>query len=81
MDIDNAANILAGSILTGLAILVAVILIVVVNNIIYRFWKPLGWFKNWNTVNEQPSRFMTDDELKRINEPTLNTTTTNDVKA
>jgi len=64
MDIDNAANILAGSILTGLAILVAVVLIVLINNILHRFWKPLGWFNSWHSTT--PGRFATEEELKTI---------------
>jgi hypothetical protein len=64
MDIDNAANILAGSILTGLAILVAVVLIVLINNILHRFWKPLGWFSSWHST--EPKRFATEEEMKTI---------------
>jgi hypothetical protein len=42
MDVEVAASVLAGSILTGLAFVVAVITIVVINNIIARFWKPVS---------------------------------------
>jgi len=59
MDIENAANILAGSILTGLAIIVAVIVIVVVNNILSKYWKPILWVK----FDDFPKRFATPEEL------------------
>jgi hypothetical protein len=64
MDIENAANILAGSILTGLAVVVAVIVIVAVNNILHRYWKPVSIFTadSWNF--HPPSRFVDPNELK-----------------
>ena len=43
MDIDQAAVFLAGSILTGLGFIVLVITAVVINNIIYKYWKSFGW--------------------------------------
>jgi hypothetical protein len=42
MDVDTAASVLAGSILTGLAFLVVVITVVVINNIISKYWKPIS---------------------------------------
>ena len=64
MDIDNAAAILAGSILTGLAFVVAVIVIVVINNIIHKYWKPVRIFTadSWNF--NPPSRFIDQEEVK-----------------
>jgi hypothetical protein len=43
MDIDQAAVFLAGSILTALGFVVIVIAAVVINNIIYKYWKSFGW--------------------------------------
>jgi hypothetical protein len=43
MDIDKAAVFLAGSILTALGFIVIVIAAVVINNIIYKYWKSFGW--------------------------------------
>ena len=43
MNIDQAAVFLAGSILTALGFIVVVIAAVVVNNIIYKYWKSFGW--------------------------------------
>ena len=45
MDVDVAATILAGSILTMLAFIVVVIGIVVINNIFSKYWKPIQWMK------------------------------------
>ena len=40
---DQAAVFLAGSILTMAGFVVLVIGIVAINNIIHKYWKPLGW--------------------------------------
>jgi hypothetical protein len=45
MDVDTAAEVLAGSILTGLAFIVFVITIVVINNIFHKYWKPIKWMR------------------------------------
>jgi hypothetical protein len=62
MDMDQAAVFLAGSILTALGFVVFVIAVVVVNNIIHRWWKPLGW--NFGILST-PSRFATPEELEQ----------------
>ena len=43
MDIDTAAIFLASSILMALGFIVIVIAVVVINNIIHKFWKSFGW--------------------------------------
>jgi hypothetical protein len=53
MDVENAAAILAGSILTGLSFIVVVITIVVINNIFSRYWLPIKWFR----FEEYPPRY------------------------
>lgn len=45
MDIDNAATILAGSILCMLSFVVIVIGVVVINNIFSKYWKPIEWMR------------------------------------
>jgi len=65
MDVDNAAGILAGSILTMLALIIVVIGIVVINNIFSRYWKPIKWVKY-----DIPPRFASQEELDRIT-PTI----------
>lgn len=62
MDMDQAAVFLAGSILTALGFVVFVIAVVVVNNIIHRWWKPLGWTFGWIAA---PTRFATPEELEQ----------------
>ena len=62
MDMDQAAVFLAGSILTALGFVVFVIAIVIVNNIIHRWWKPLGWTFGWISL---PTRFATTEELEQ----------------
>ena len=71
MDMDQAAVFLAGSILTMLGFIVVTIGIIVINNLISKYWKDLGWFNKWNT---EPTRFATPEELKELdktNEPKL----------
>ena len=61
---DQAAVFLAGSILTALGFIVFVIAVVVVNNIIHRWWKPLGW--NLGVLSNTNARFATPEELEQI---------------
>jgi hypothetical protein len=63
MDMDQAAVFLAGSILTALGFIVFVIAVVVVNNIVHRWWKPLGW--NFGVLGGPPARFATPEELEQ----------------
>lgn len=64
MDMDQAAVFLAGSILTMLGFIVVAIGIIVINNLIAKYWKELGWFK-WH-FNHEPARFATQEELQAI---------------
>jgi hypothetical protein len=63
MDMDQSAVFLAGTILTALGFIVVLIAIVIANNIIHRWWKPLGWSFNWIAA---PSRFASQEELDRL---------------
>jgi len=67
MDMDQAAVFLAGSILTALGFVVVVSAIVVVNNILHKFWKPIRIFTadSWAAMNP-PHRFASQDELDRV---------------
>jgi hypothetical protein len=74
MDVDVAAEFLAGSILFGIAVVVFMITLVVVNNIIFKYWKPLGWFKTWHMIGVEPTRFASPEEaeaLDKTQEPKL----------
>ena len=66
MDMDQAAVWLSGSILTALGFVVLVIAVVIVNNIIHKFWKPVRIFTSdsWNL--NPPIRYATPEELEKI---------------
>ena len=71
MDMDQAAVFLAGSILTMMGFIVITIGIIVINNLLSKYWKDLGWFNKWSP---EPARFATPEELKELdktNEPKL----------
>jgi len=70
MDMDQSAVWLAGSILTMLGLIVVVSGIVIINNILHKYWKPVriftddsfAPFSNHNTN----ARFMTQEEYAKI---------------
>jgi hypothetical protein len=62
MDVDVAAEVLAGSILTGLAFIVAVITIVIINNIFHKYWKTVNLWK----FEQYPTRFVEPGELDNV---------------
>jgi hypothetical protein len=73
MDMMQAAVFLAGSILTVLGFVVVVIGIVVVNNILHKYWKPITILR----FEQYPPVFV--DETRR-QEPDLNNVTEKDKK-
>ena len=70
MDMDQAAVFLAGSVLTMMGFIVIVIGFVVINNIIYKYWKSFGWkfFPEWYNTHPTP-RFAEPQELNKSKEP------------
>lgn len=66
MDMDQAAVWLAGSILVMLGFIVVVAGVVVVNNIIHKYWKPVRIFTSdsWNL--NPPVGYAHQEELNRI---------------
>jgi hypothetical protein len=74
MDMDQAAVWLGGSILTALGFVVLVIAIVVVNNILHKYWKPVRIFTsdswNLNPPQYQYQQDKIDPPLKEQNEHT-----------
>jgi hypothetical protein len=66
MDMDQAAVFLAGSILTALGFLVVIAAIVVVNNILHKYWKPVRMFTadSFQPFSNVP-RYATEEELKK----------------
>jgi len=63
MDMDIAAAWLAGSILFSLGTIVIIAGIIVINNLLSKYWKPVQFFK-W--ADQPPSRFMTHEEAEKI---------------
>jgi hypothetical protein len=53
MDMDQAAVFLAGSILTALGFLVIIAAVVLVNNVLHKYWKPVKMFTpdSWKGFN------------------------------
>jgi hypothetical protein len=72
MDMDQAAVFLAGSILTALGFVVVVIGLVVINNIISRYWKPIRVFTedSWHGFGSS-ARFAESQEVEKTQEPIL----------
>ena len=68
MDMDQAAVWLAGSILTMLGFVVVIIGVVIVNNILHKYWKPVRIFTadSFNLYSHEPHRFMTHEEAEKI---------------
>jgi hypothetical protein len=63
MDMDTAAVFMAASILTVIGFIVIAIGFIVVNNLIAKYWKDLGWFKGLTTIHGEPPRFATPEEV------------------
>jgi hypothetical protein len=74
MDMDQSAVFLAGSILTALGFIVAVAAIVVINNILHKYWKPVRIWAPWESHTVHPHRFITQEELDKLERiaPVLN---------
>ena len=72
MDMDQAAVFLAGSILTALGFIAVAIGIVVINNIIARYWRPVRIFTedSWNSVGSS-AKFAEPSEVEKSQEPSL----------
>jgi hypothetical protein len=62
MDMDQAAVWLAGSILTMLGMIVVVAGVILINNLIHKYWKPVRVFTadSWSAVNP-PERFIQEE--------------------
>ena len=66
MTLEQASMFLVGSILTGLGFLVLGVVVLVLNNIFAKYWKPVGnnWFTPYRFTEEHPV-------VDKTNEPTL----------
>jgi hypothetical protein len=58
MDMDQAAVWLAGSILTMLGLVVIIAGIIVINNLLHKYWKPVRIFSSDSWHFNPPSRFV-----------------------
>ena len=63
MNVESAANMLAGSILTVLTLIVFMIGIIVINNILHKYWKPVRIFSPDSWVFHAPARFAEPPEV------------------
>lgn len=68
MSIDQAGTFLAGSILLSLGIIVLILAIVVINNVLHKYWKPVNIFTpdSWKAFNPPHAQFASQGELERI---------------
>lgn len=66
MNMDQAAVFLAGSILTMLGFIIVIGAIIIINNLLHNYWKPVKIFTSdsWN-INP-PERFASQEELDRV---------------
>ncbi len=66
MDLDNAAAFMLGTVGYGIGIIVLVAVVVAINNIVSKYWKPIRIFTadSWN-INP-PTRFMTHEEADKV---------------
>ena len=62
---DQAAVFLAGSILTALGFLVVILAIIVVNNLLHKFWKPVKIFSADSWHINPPQRFAEPHEVEQ----------------
>ena len=72
MDMDQAAVFLAGSVLTALGFIAVAIGIVVINNIIARFWRPIRIFTedSWKGFGVNTG-FADPQDVEKTQEPSL----------
>ena len=72
MDMDQAAVFLAGSVLTALGFIAVAIGIVVINNIIARFWRPVRIFTedSWKGFGVNAG-FADSQDVEKTQEPSL----------
>jgi len=71
MTVESATTFLAATILSGLGFVIICVVLVVVNNIFSKYWKPVNlalWLPK--SFSAEPPRFATQEELERI-APTL----------
>lgn len=64
---DQSAVFLAGSVLMAIGIIVLVGMLVIINNILHKYWKPVKLFTNDSfAVFGGNPRYMTDEEYAKL---------------
>jgi hypothetical protein len=64
MDMDQAAQFLAGSLIVSAGFLAILGAIVIGNNMVAKYWKSWGWdFSSWNL---RPQEYLSDEDADRI---------------
>ena len=66
MTIEQASNFFVGSILTMLGFIVVVAGVIVINNLIHKYWKPINLFTpdSWKAFNPPVAHLETSKEIK-----------------
>ena len=65
MDMDQAAVFFAGSILSALGFLVWFLVILLINNLVHKYWKSWGWKMTPDYWNHSP-QFMTEEQAAKV---------------
>jgi hypothetical protein len=66
MNVENAAVFLANSILVGAGFCIVFIVVIFINNLLHKYWKPVRIFSADSWHINPPQRFATDDEIQKM---------------
>ena len=66
MNVENAAVFLANSILVGAGFCMVFIVIIFINNLLHKYWKPVRLFTADSWHINPPSQFTTEEEIQRM---------------
>jgi hypothetical protein len=68
MEMNQAAVFLGASILLMLGFIVIVVGVILVNNLIHKFWKPVKFWTPDSWQGNPPIRYASSDEIKKMAE-------------
>ncbi len=68
MEMNQAAVFLAASILLSLGFIIIIAGVIVVNNLIHKFWKPVRFWTPESWSGNPPIRYASSDEIKKVAE-------------
>ena len=63
MNVEQSAMILISTLLLMLAMIIFTIGIVIINNIVHKYWKSFGWYSGWF---ESKRYMLTEQEYQKI---------------